>query len=236
MLDILDDYFRFLRPHIKYCRLDGSTHYLERQGLMNDFNDPNGETCVFLLSTRAGGVGINLMSADTVVIFDSDWNPHQDSQAVDRAHRIGQVNPVVVYRLITAGSVELKMLARANSKRKLERVVCAKHAFAGTKATTAAKDDAAGDITGEELKMLLSDDFSGHLGGTGELNLDQDMDRVLLDREYLFDAARPRKGAGFEIVEHVASAIVGEVSAAAAAAATATAGGAATTSVGDEAM
>ena len=65
-----------------------------------------------MLSTRAGGLGINLTAADTVIIFDSDWNPHLDSQAQDRCHRIGQKFPVVVYRLLTAGSVEIEMLEK----------------------------------------------------------------------------------------------------------------------------
>ena len=77
----------------------------------------------FLLSTRAGGLGINLTAADTVIMFDSDWNPHSDSQAEDRAHRIGQTRPVVVYRLVTAGGVEESLVRRANGKRALERMV-----------------------------------------------------------------------------------------------------------------
>ena len=65
-----------------------------------------------MLSTRAGGLGINLLAADTVIIFDSDWNPHQDAQAQDRCHRIGQTRPVVVYRLLTIGSVEIDMMEK----------------------------------------------------------------------------------------------------------------------------
>lgn len=77
---------------------------------------------VFLLSTRAGGLGINLTAADTVILLDSDWNPHADSQAQDRCHRIGQTKPVVTYRLLTAGSVEIDMMRKQISKKKLERL------------------------------------------------------------------------------------------------------------------
>merc|ERR1711885_64362 len=93
----------------------------DRRDAIDAFNkDPNFN--YFLLSTRAGGLGINLASADTVVLFDSDWNPHQDSQAMDRAHRIGQTKPVVVYRLLTTGSVEISMMEKQISKKKLERM------------------------------------------------------------------------------------------------------------------
>ena len=95
---------------------------------MDLFNtDP--EYGVFLLSTRAGGLGINLTAADTVIIYDSDWNPHQDMQAMDRCHRIGQTKPVHVLRLATAHSVEGKMLSRANSKLALEKLVITKGNF-----------------------------------------------------------------------------------------------------------
>ena len=83
---------------------------------MARFNDPSSPAFVFLLSTRAGGLGLNLASADTVVIFDSDWNPMMDAQAQDRAHRIGQKNEVRVLRLITASPVEERILARATDK------------------------------------------------------------------------------------------------------------------------
>ena len=89
--------------------------------MIDDFNRPGSDAFIFLLSTRAGGLGINLTAADTVIIFDSDWNPHLDTQAQDRCHRIGQERPVVVYRFLTAGTVEIDMLAKQISKKKLER-------------------------------------------------------------------------------------------------------------------
>ncbi|DBA71579.1 TPA: hypothetical protein ACH3X2_001044 [Trebouxia sp. C0005] len=120
MLDLLDAYLEG-EGH-QTCRIDGSVSWQDRQEAIRSFNtDPN--VFIFLLSTRAGGLGINLTSADTVIIYDSDWNPHQDMQAMDRAHRIGQTRPVLVFRLATAHSVEGRLLQRANSKLMLERLV-----------------------------------------------------------------------------------------------------------------
>lgn len=87
-LNIMEDYLRY--REWRYCRIDGSVKLMERQAQMDDFNTDK-DIFVFMLSTRAGGLGINLQAADTVILFDSDWNPHQDAQAQDRAHRIGQV-------------------------------------------------------------------------------------------------------------------------------------------------
>ena len=166
---------------------------------MHAFNhDP--EYLCFLLSTRAGGVGINLTSADTVIIFDSDWNPHQDNQAQDRCHRIGQTKDVLVYRLITSNSVELKILDRANSKRKLERVVCAKQATINNKSSA---------LTADALRDLLRNDFTGHLESVGALA--HDTLHELLDRERVFSEEFKTKASGYEIVDHKASSIVGGI-------------------------
>ncbi|EFN56033.1 hypothetical protein CHLNCDRAFT_22847 [Chlorella variabilis] len=109
MLDLLSSYLE--QREVGHCRIDGSICWQDRQENMKRFNeDPDCK--VFLLSTRAGGLGINLTAADTCIIYDSDWNPHQDLQAMDRCHRIGQQKPVLVMRLATAHSVEGKMLRR----------------------------------------------------------------------------------------------------------------------------
>ncbi|KAJ2096266.1 ATP-dependent DNA helicase Snf21, partial [Coemansia sp. S142-1] len=105
---------------IRSLRLDGSTSDDDRREYMRVFNAPDSPYKVFLLSTRAGGQGLNLQTADTVVIFDSDWNPSADAQATDRAHRIGQTKEVRILRLITRGSVEESILARAEFKRDLD--------------------------------------------------------------------------------------------------------------------
>ncbi len=126
-LDILETYCSTLRSY-PCCRIDGSISQSERAAQIKAFNtDPS--TKIFLLSTRAGGQGINLVAADTVILFDSDWNPQQDLQAMDRAHRIGQTRPVIVYRFATRGTVEEVLLGKADAKRKLEKLVIQRGKF-----------------------------------------------------------------------------------------------------------
>ncbi|CAG8520564.1 11124_t:CDS:10 [Diversispora eburnea] len=114
IMSIMEDFM--LWRGYKYLRLDGTTKADERSILLKQFNSENSDYFVFLLSTRAGGLGLNLQSADTVIIFDSDWNPHQDLQAQDRAHRIGQTREVRILRLISQRSIEEAILARAQYK------------------------------------------------------------------------------------------------------------------------
>jgi SWI/SNF-related matrix-associated actin-dependent regulator of chromatin subfamily A member 5 len=121
MLDILEDYCMW--REIDYCRLDGQTPHDERQQHIDAFNAPGSEKFLFLLSTRAGGLGINLATADTVILYDSDWNPQVDLQAQDRAHRIGQTRPVQVLRLITDSTVEERIVERAEMKLHLDHIV-----------------------------------------------------------------------------------------------------------------
>ncbi|KAI9007483.1 SNF2 family N-terminal domain-containing protein [Phycomyces nitens] len=114
IMSIMEDFLTY--RGFSYLRLDGSTKADDRSELLRLFNAPGSPYFIFLLSTRAGGLGLNLQTADTVVIFDSDWNPHQDLQAQDRAHRIGQTKEVRIFRLISTNSVEESILARANYK------------------------------------------------------------------------------------------------------------------------
>lgn len=114
IMDIMEDFLRL--RNIAFLRLDGTTKSDERSELLFEFNRPDSPYFMFLLSTRAGGLGLNLQTADTVIIYDSDWNPHQDLQAQDRAHRIGQKNEVRILRLISSNSVEEKILERARFK------------------------------------------------------------------------------------------------------------------------
>ncbi|RLM99720.1 putative ATP-dependent DNA helicase CHR12 isoform X2 [Panicum miliaceum] len=114
LLDVLEVYLQMY--NFKYMRLDGSTKTEERGRLLADFNKKDSEYFMFLLSTRAGGLGLNLQTADTVIIFDSDWNPQMDQQAEDRAHRIGQKNEVRVFVLVSVGSIEEEILDRAKQK------------------------------------------------------------------------------------------------------------------------
>ncbi|KNZ49876.1 chromodomain-helicase-DNA-binding protein 1 [Puccinia sorghi] len=121
MLDIMSDYMSY-RGYI-FQRLDGTVPSEERRKAIGHFNAPGSPDFAFLLSTRAGGLGINLETADTVIIFDSDWNPQNDLQAMARAHRIGQKNHVNVYRLVTKDTVEEDVLERAKRKMILEYAI-----------------------------------------------------------------------------------------------------------------
>ncbi|OZJ05270.1 hypothetical protein BZG36_01962 [Bifiguratus adelaidae] len=114
VMTIMEDFLQY--RGYEYLRLDGSTKADDRTELLKQFNAQGSPYFVFLLSTRAGGLGLNLQSADTVILYDSDWNPHQDLQAQDRAHRIGQTNEVRIFRLITERSIEENILARAQWK------------------------------------------------------------------------------------------------------------------------
>ncbi|XP_052402279.1 SWI/SNF-related matrix-associated actin-dependent regulator of chromatin subfamily A member 5 [Carassius gibelio] len=121
VLDILEDYCMW--RNYGYCRLDGQTPHEERQISINAFNEPNSSKFLFMLSTRAGGLGINLATADVVIIYDSDWNPQVDLQAMDRAHRIGQKKQVRVFRFITENTVEERIVERAEMKLRLDSIV-----------------------------------------------------------------------------------------------------------------
>eukprot|EP00730_Choanoeca_flexa_P005313 TRINITY_DN11924_c0_g1_i3.p1 TRINITY_DN11924_c0_g1~~TRINITY_DN11924_c0_g1_i3.p1 ORF type:complete len:814 (+),score=277.19 TRINITY_DN11924_c0_g1_i3:2061-4502(+) len=148
MLDVLQDYC-WLRDY-KFSRLDGSVSYQDREQAITQFNEDS-EVFLFLLSTRAGGLGLNLTAADTCIIYDSDWNPQQDLQAQDRCHRIGQTNTVMIYRLITANTVDQRILERAEAKRKLEKMVMHKGRFKGK-----GKEEKV--VSPQELLELLMDD------------------------------------------------------------------------------
>ncbi|CAB4062385.1 CHD4 [Lepeophtheirus salmonis] len=121
MLDLLEDFME--GEGYKYERIDGGVTGTLRQDAIDRFNYPNAEQFVFLLSTRAGGLGINLYTADTVVIYDSDWNPHNDIQALSRAHRIGQKNKVMIYRFVTRNTVEERVTQVAKKKMMLTHLV-----------------------------------------------------------------------------------------------------------------
>ncbi|XP_077293323.1 nucleosome-remodeling ATPase imitation SWI isoform X2 [Arctopsyche grandis] len=121
MLDILEDYCHWRQ--YKYCRLDGQTPHEDRNRQIEEYNSEGSEKFIFMLSTRAGGLGINLTSADVVIIYDSDWNPQMDLQAMDRAHRIGQKKQVRVFRFITENTVEEKIVERAEVKLRLDKLV-----------------------------------------------------------------------------------------------------------------
>jgi SNF2 family DNA or RNA helicase len=110
MIDILEDFMTWKK--FTYFRMDGSTTTQDRGAMVDQFQT-NDNIFAFLLSTRAGGLGLNLVAADTVIFYDNDWNPTMDEQAQDRVHRIGQTKPVTVYRILTNNSVEEKIVKRA---------------------------------------------------------------------------------------------------------------------------
>lgn len=133
MLDVLEDWAAF--RGYTYARLDGSTRQSDRQERIAAFNAEDSEIDLFMLTTRSGGQGVNLVRADTVVLFDSDWNPQQDLQAMDRVHRIGQTQPVLVLRLCTGETVEQSLLARAAQKLELSELVIERGDFRGPDGT-----------------------------------------------------------------------------------------------------
>lgn len=120
MMDLMEEYLTYRQYN--HIRLDGSSKLEDRRDLVHDWQTKP-EIFVFLLSTRAGGLGINLTAADTVIFYDSDWNPTIDSQAMDRAHRLGQTRQVTVYRLLIRGTIEERMRDRAKQKEQVQQVV-----------------------------------------------------------------------------------------------------------------
>jgi superfamily II DNA or RNA helicase len=155
LLNILEDYLA--GRGYSYLRLDGNTGTAARAELLASFNAPDSPHFLFLLSTRAGGMGLNLQSADTVIMFDSDWNPQADAQAEDRAHRIGQRREVRVIVMVSVGSIEEVILARARAKRAVDAKVIQAGMFNGRSSA-------------DDRRAMLAQIFSG--GGLGGRGLD----------------------------------------------------------------
>ncbi|CAL5223570.1 g6105 [Coccomyxa viridis] len=199
MLDLLDTYLEQL-GHTS-ARIDGSIKWEDRQAAIKNFNEGSDIFC-FLLSTRAGGLGINLTAADTVIIYDSDWNPHQDLQAMDRCHRIGQQKPVLVLRLATSHSVEGRLLKRARSKLALERLVIKKGAFLHQEGV---QEDTKTSMKAEELvEILKGEDDRKETDVAQSGVISEEMLEKLLDRTHLekhIKAPYPDVGVGYEMVQ-----------------------------------
>ncbi|EIW64252.1 uncharacterized protein TRAVEDRAFT_158327 [Trametes versicolor FP-101664 SS1] len=123
-LDIIEDFL--IGEGVKYLRLDGNTKQADRQKGMDEFNKADSDIFIYLLTTRAGGVGINLWSADTVIIFDPDFNPHQDLQAIARAHRYGQKKTVLVFKLMVKDSAEERIMQTGKKKLVLDHLIVQK--------------------------------------------------------------------------------------------------------------
>lgn len=177
LLDILEDYCVF--RDFKYCRIDGGTAHEDRISAIDEYNKPDSEKFIFLLTTRAGGLGINLTSADIVVLYDSDWNPQADLQAMDRAHRIGQTKQVVVYRFVTENAIEEKVLERAAQKLRLDQLVIQQGRAQIAAKAAANKDELLSMIQHGAEKVFQSKGATGALAEKGtELN-DDDIDEIL---------------------------------------------------------
>lgn len=175
VLDILEDYCVF-REH-QYCRIDGSTAHEDRIASIDEYNRPGSEKFVFLLTTRAGGLGINLTSADIVILYDSDWNPQADLQAMDRAHRIGQTKQVVVFRFVTENAIEEKVLERAAQKLRLDQLVIQQGRAQQQAKNAASKDDLLNMIQHGAEKVFQTRGATGMLT-KGEFS-DDDIDAIL---------------------------------------------------------
>ncbi|KAJ1304153.1 hypothetical protein OPQ81_008553 [Rhizoctonia solani] len=180
MLDIIEQWLIHYKDW-EPCRIDGTTSPEDRREQMDRFNksghgpdDPR----IFLLSTRAGGLGINLVGADTVIFYDQDWNPQMDLQAQDRAHRIGQTKPVLIFRLICQHTIETKIMQSATNKRKLEAMVIAKDKFRGFESRKSRNENLVNmanemlQLEGEKINLVHHGD---------KIISDADLD-VLLDR------------------------------------------------------
>ena len=164
VLDILEDY-SVMRGY-QYCRIDGSTAHEDRIAGIDEYNKEGSEKFLFLLTTRAGGLGINLTSADVVVLFDSDWNPQADLQAMDRAHRIGQKKQVYVFRFVTENAVEEKVLERAAQKLRLDQLVIQQGRSQQAAKAAASKDELLNMI--QHGAETLFQNPAGNLGMAGE--------------------------------------------------------------------
>ncbi|KAF2020938.1 hypothetical protein BU24DRAFT_361508 [Aaosphaeria arxii CBS 175.79] len=176
MLDILEDYSVF--RNYPYCRIDGSTAHEDRIAAIDDYNKEGSEKFLFLLTTRAGGLGINLTSADIVILFDSDWNPQADLQAMDRAHRIGQTKQVVVFRFVSENAIEEKVLERAAQKLRLDQLVIQQGRAQQPVKNAASKDELLTMIQHGAEKVFQSQGALGAMSGSNDFSED-DIDAIL---------------------------------------------------------
>jgi SWI/SNF-related matrix-associated actin-dependent regulator of chromatin subfamily A member 5 len=170
LLDILEDYL--LYRGYQYCRIDGNTGGEDRDASIETFNKPGSEKFVFLLSTRAGGLGINLATADVVILYDSDWNPQVDLQAQDRAHRIGQKKEVQVFRFCTEYTIEEKVIERAYKKLALDALVIQQGRLAEQKT-----------VNKDELLQMVRFGAEMVFSSKDSTITDEDIDRIIAKGE-----------------------------------------------------
>ncbi|KAF8359152.1 isw-1 [Pristionchus pacificus] len=170
-LDILEDYCEFRK--YKYCRLDGGTPHEERSASIEEYNREGSSKFIFMLTTRAGGLGINLATADVVIIYDSDWNPQMDLQAQDRAHRIGQKKQVRIFRLITENTVDERIIERADMKLRLDSMVIQQGRLAEEKKT----------LGKDEMLNIIRHGANQVFAGKDSTITDDDIDTILAKAE-----------------------------------------------------
>uniref|UniRef100_A0A4W3JTQ7 Chromodomain helicase DNA binding protein 7 n=1 Tax=Callorhinchus milii TaxID=7868 RepID=A0A4W3JTQ7_CALMI len=199
-LDILEDYL-IQRRHL-YERIDGRVRGNLRQAAIDRFSKPDSDRFVFLLCTRAGGLGINLTAADTCIIFDSDWNPQNDLQAQARCHRIGQSKAVKVYRLITRNSYEREMFDKASLKLGLDKAVL--------QSMSGRENNANGvqQLSKKEIEDLLRKGAYGALmdeEDEGSKFCEEDIDQILLRRTHTITIESEGKGSTFAKASFVTS-------------------------------
>ncbi|EHA48348.1 hypothetical protein MCOR27_004146 [Pyricularia oryzae] len=180
VLDILEDYCVF--REYKYSRIDGGTAHEDRIAAIDEYNKPGSEKFVFLLTTRAGGLGINLTTADIVILFDSDWNPQADLQAMDRAHRIGQTKQVYVYRFLVDNTIEEKVLERAAQKLHLDRLVI-QQGRAQVAAKAAANKDELLSMIQHGAAKVFNKDSDGDVVKSADDIQDDDIEAMLASGE-----------------------------------------------------
>ncbi|KAJ8366948.1 hypothetical protein AAFF_G00336370 [Aldrovandia affinis] len=200
-LDILEDYL--IHKRYLYERIDGRVRGNLRQAAIDRFSKPDSDRFVFLLCTRAGGLGINLTAADTCVIFDSDWNPQNDLQAQARCHRIGQSKAVKVYRLITRNSYEREMLDKASLKLGLDRAVL--QSMSGNKDSSV---NGIQQFSKKEIEDLLRKGAYAAImdeGDEGSRFCEEDIDQILQRRATTITIESEGKGSTFSKASFVAS-------------------------------
>ncbi|XP_061926317.1 chromodomain-helicase-DNA-binding protein 8-like isoform X2 [Entelurus aequoreus] len=200
-LDILEDYL--INKRYTYERIDGRVRGNLRQAAIDRFSKPDSDRFVFLLCTRAGGLGINLTAADTCVIFDSDWNPQNDLQAQARCHRIGQSKAVKVYRLITRNSYEREMLDKASLKLGLDRAVL--QSMSGNKDSSV---NGIQQFSKKEIEDLLRKGAYAAImdeNDEGSRFCEEDIDQILQRRATTITIESEGKGSTFSKASFVAS-------------------------------
>uniref|UniRef100_A0A914C339 Uncharacterized protein n=1 Tax=Acrobeloides nanus TaxID=290746 RepID=A0A914C339_9BILA len=193
LLDILEDFCE--HEQYKYERIDGSITGQARQDSIDRFNSPSAQQFIFLLSTRAGGLGINLATADTVIIYDSDWNPHNDIQAFSRAHRIGQQNKVMIYRFVTRNSIEERITTVAKKKMLLTHLVV-RAGLGGQKGPSMSKNELDDVLRWGTEALFKDEDEGGEKKEKQEQEIVWDDEAVdaLLDRSAGEPEEKPKEG------------------------------------------